>query len=186
VIASYNDGNLRAIKVYQNQTISELVISVTHDILDNIAAIAQSPSGDMYYGGYRIYKLESVKSEIHPTMFPVQIDLSPMINITGFKVLPGDRAITLNLTTIGKGDLFMKVPKYFIDGKAIVSVLGTERSNQGYNIAKESLLSYHLEPDLASKETMVTIKLAASTKSIQISINGTKDMPNRITNHIEN
>ena len=102
VIASYNDGNLRAMKVYQNQTINELVISVTHDILDNISAIAQSPSGDIYYGGYSIYKLESVKSELHPTMFPVQIDMTPGINITEMKAHPSEKAITINLTTIGE------------------------------------------------------------------------------------
>jgi hypothetical protein len=172
VIASYDDGNLRAMKVYQNQTINELVISVTHDILDSIAAIAQSPSGDIYYGGYSIYKLESVKSELHPIMFPVQIDMTPGINITEMKARPSEKAITINLTTIGAADLFMKVPKYFIDGKASISVLGTERANQGNNITRGSLLSYHLEPDLSSEETMVSIKLAGPTESIQISIIG--------------
>ena len=171
VIASYNDGNLRAMKIYPNQTINELVISASHDILDNIAAIAQSPSGDIYYGGYSIYKLESIKSEIRPTMFPVQIETMPGINITDMKVHSSDKAITINLTTIGANNLFMKVPKYFIDGKGSVSVLGT---NQGNNIAKGLLLSYHLEPDLATEETMVTINLSGSTESFQISINGYK------------
>lgn len=186
VIASYNDGNLRAMKVYQNQTINELVISVTHDILDNIAAVAQSPSGDIYYGGYSIYKLESIKSELHPTMIPVQIDMTPGINITEMKAHPGEKAITINLTTIKAVDLFMKVPKYFIDGKASVSVMGAERANQENNITRGPLLSYQLEPDLASEETMVSVKLAGPLESIQLSINGTRDMPNRITNHIEN
>ena len=113
VIASYNDGNLRAMKVYQNQTINELVISVTHDILDNIAAIAQSPSGDIYYGGYSIYKLESVKSELHPTMFPVQIDMTPGINITEMSLSKREGYYNKSYNCWGKWHLFMKNTKIF-------------------------------------------------------------------------
>jgi hypothetical protein len=80
--------------------------------------------------------------------------------ITDMKSLPSEKTIAINLTTIGAADLFLRLPKYFIDEKGSVSVLGAEPSKQGNNIASGSHLCYHLKSDLASKETFVSIKLA--------------------------
>lgn len=58
IFVSFNDGNLHSIRVNEknNQTyLEELVIDFNHDFPDNIVSIAQSPSGDLYYGGYNIY-----------------------------------------------------------------------------------------------------------------------------------
>ena len=40
----------------------ELVINFP-EIIDNTISIAQSPSGDIYFGGYKIYKLTSIETE---------------------------------------------------------------------------------------------------------------------------
>jgi hypothetical protein len=161
VIATYNDGNLRAIPVHKNQTIDELVVAVQYPTPDNIAAVAQSPSWEIYYGGFSIYKLGTVKSNMHPTMFPVQINLTSGINISDMRVISKEKSIIPNVTTVGSEDrvLYMKLPKYLIDEKASVSVETFERSNKTNSINGESSVSYHLTPDFVSKETLVSIKL---------------------------
>ena len=39
----------------------ELTIEFPHD--DNVDSIAQAPSGDIYFGGYKIYRLSSINME---------------------------------------------------------------------------------------------------------------------------
>ncbi len=46
------------------------------EIDDNIIALAQSPSGDLYFGGYNIYKLASINmAELEQTMYFIEFAL---------------------------------------------------------------------------------------------------------------
>jgi hypothetical protein len=80
VVGSYNNGRLYAFKVNsegQAMTLKEeLKVDFPIALTSNIIALAESPSGDIYYGGYYIYKLNSLDSESRkPAFAPVTASL---------------------------------------------------------------------------------------------------------------
>ena len=52
-------------------------IALRHYPFEPVIFIAQSPSGDIYYGGYHIYKLKSVDvNSKKQDLFPIEIKSS--------------------------------------------------------------------------------------------------------------
>jgi hypothetical protein len=74
------------------------------------------------------------------------------MNITDMKSLPSEKAIAINLTTIGAADLFLKLPKYFIDE---IQFPFCGLNNQSKEITPLAGRIYVIILDLASKETFV-------------------------------
>jgi glucose/arabinose dehydrogenase len=94
VVGSYNNGRLYAFKVNNtDQTPSleeELKIEFPSSLMSNIIAVAESPSGDIYYGGYYIYKLKSLDNESRKgALAPITVDLSQP-DVTGMASLPAN------------------------------------------------------------------------------------------------
>jgi glucose/arabinose dehydrogenase len=96
VVGSYNNGRLYAFKVNNNDHVlsleEELKIEFPSKIMSNIIAVAESTSGDIYYGGYYIYKLKSLDSESRKTaLAPITAELSRQ-NVMNIASLPTNNA----------------------------------------------------------------------------------------------
>jgi len=137
VFSSYNDGNLHALKIYDNESgvgVNELDIHIPQDLPDNIVGIAQSTSGDIYFSGFDIYRLESVEHSLRQTMFPVQINSSSGIEVEGMNVsVKGNNIlITVNgrssIPATGIGNVYLKIPKYSDSYTSLISSEGCEES----------------------------------------------------------
>jgi len=60
LFGSYNEGNIYVMGIDQNRHITDETKIVFPQFHENIIALAESPTGDLYFGGYRIYKLTSM------------------------------------------------------------------------------------------------------------------------------
>ena len=92
------------------------------------------------------------------------------LDITGMKVIPAQKSILLNVTSNGSSkatsdyNISLKAQKYLIDEKSSVSVIGFGSSNQTGSVNKHPLVSYHVTPQTASQEVIVSIKLQNPTE----------------------
>ena len=79
LIAAFN-GNIYALTLdlHHNKVIEEEYIALRHYYpYDPVTSIAQSPSGDIYYGGYHIYRLKSIDvNSKRQILFPIEIKSS--------------------------------------------------------------------------------------------------------------
>lgn len=103
IIVSYNDGNIHSVRITEkgNQTfVDDLVIDFKHDFPDNIVSVAQSPSGDLYYGGYNIYKVQKIFLDTQQRVFPVSTNLTEGINIDNMHLSAPDKSLLLHVVYI--------------------------------------------------------------------------------------
>ena len=119
IFVSFNDGNLHSIRINEknNQTyLEELVIDFNHDFPDNIVSIAQSPSGDLYYGGYNIYKVESISPQSEQRVYSISANLTNGVNVKDMQLLIPENSLLLhvnyNRNSSGKtyGGMNLKIP----------------------------------------------------------------------------
>jgi hypothetical protein len=85
IVGSYNNGRLYVFDLDSNSTIDsngiprlmrEIKLDFAGNDLSPAIALAQSPSGDIYYGGYYMYKLQSIDfGSKKPFMAPVDVQL---------------------------------------------------------------------------------------------------------------
>ena len=63
LFGSYNQGSIYVLGLNSTHYVSEEMVINFPEIVENTISIAQSPSGDIYFGGYKIYKLTSIQTE---------------------------------------------------------------------------------------------------------------------------
>jgi hypothetical protein len=63
LFGSYNQGSIYTLGLNSTHFVSDEIVINFPEIVENIIFIAQSPSGDIYFGGYNIYKLTSIETE---------------------------------------------------------------------------------------------------------------------------
>ena len=63
LFGSYNQGSIYVLGLNNTHYVSDELVINFPEIIDNTISIAQSPSGDIYFGGYKIYKLTSIETE---------------------------------------------------------------------------------------------------------------------------
>jgi hypothetical protein len=102
VFGSYNNGRLYAFNVdNKDQTLSleeELKIEFPSSLTSNVIAVAESPSGNIYYGGYYIYKLKSIDNESRKTAFaPITAEINSQYNIADITFDRANASITIDM-----------------------------------------------------------------------------------------
>jgi len=112
--------------------IEEDTIQLKHYPYSPVISIAESPSGDLYYGGYEIYKLEKVDSNNKkPTSFFIEMTSPYNITIDDIEVKPiqNKMIISINPYSINNNVLFspfilsLKIPKDLINQVSSVSAI---------------------------------------------------------------
>ncbi len=63
LFGSYNEGSIYVLGLNRTHYVSDEMVINFPELVDNTISIAQSPSGDIYFGGYNIYKLTSIETE---------------------------------------------------------------------------------------------------------------------------
>jgi glucose/arabinose dehydrogenase len=94
------NGYIYAIKVdsIKKQITEENVILVNNFPNDEVITIAQSPDGEIYYGGYSINKLDFINSDNKRQLLStIEINHSSLINIKNLDFNPSQNVMTLDI-----------------------------------------------------------------------------------------
>ena len=188
VIGSYNNRkddpiHVLSISKDNNSVVEEMAIVFPTLPKDNIIAVAQSSSGDLYFAGFNIYKTISINSARQQIVFPIKV-VSNGINITGMRVLHNNGTIVAKYdnASIRKGqpnDLQFQIPKNLLGDINLVSA-----GEQGQMFTKHrdnsenTKLTYSLQ--LQTFSTIVTIRISEPTS--EVVIHGTKVLSHLVHN----
>ncbi len=181
IFTSYNDQSLHAMKIAENNTktfVHDLVIDFGHKTPDNIILVAESPAGDIYYGGYDIYKVESVNSVSKQFVFPIGTNLSSGVNIKEMNVLRENSTLLLHTSYDGalpKGTVQLKIPADLLDGIYSVTAAPSNDSALMDKLAPKSLITHKIETDSKSRTSLVLITLE-KPGDLNISVNGADEL----------
>jgi glucose/arabinose dehydrogenase len=129
-------GDLYAVRLSENKSRIEVEdkIELGHFPFVPTVAVAQSPDGGIYYGGYQIYRLDSI-SERHQNVYQVLIDAPENVDITELNVEMDTNRLVLDASVSGSinaDDVWMvKVPGGLINDVNAVNLEATEDNSEG-------------------------------------------------------
>ena len=103
LVGSYR-GDIYALtmNLKDKQLIEQEHIGLKHYPFEPVISIAQSPSGDIYYAGYHIYKLNSISiNNKIQDLFPIEVKSPPTINIKDVQAsrIRGTNVIEIHAST---------------------------------------------------------------------------------------
>jgi len=180
-------ANTPKTQVGDKEVVLQENILLKNNPFEPVVFIAQSPSGDIYYGSYHIYKLKSVdiKRE-NQDLFAVEIKSSTNVNIKDFqisKILVEEVAEIQTFGNNSKGGFVqVSIPRAII--KDISSVAGTIINSQGEQTSTGAV-KFAIN-DSSSPDNVVNINLGPGRYYPQLSIKGAAskiNVNNTLTNH---
>jgi len=117
IVGSFR-GDLFAYRISEDgkKLLEEIRINTSNYPSKEVVATAVSPSGDIYFGAYDIFRLGKIdQSSIQQIMFPVQIN-STGINVLSLNYSEHTKEITVHLSKKYGFSIFsIKIPKSIID-----------------------------------------------------------------------
>lgn len=176
LFGSYNKGFIYALGLNKSNSITdELAINV-REIDDNIIALAQSPSGDLYFGGYNIYKLTSINmAEPEQTMYFIEFTLDDAV-VRNPIFDTNNATLSFEVTTNDGGGIAppfvqVKIPSIMLNGISNVSSDTTEKNESQNPINGFEIKQQYRTANIG--DTTVQIKLKKGVQDT-ISIKGLK------------
>jgi glucose/arabinose dehydrogenase len=149
-------GDMYALKLSDDKKriVQEIKIELGHFPFVPTVAIAQSPDGQIYYGGYQIYTLESI-GEREQMLFTVQVDAPPAVDVVGVMVDQAQNKVVIDASVNGTiapdAKLTAKIPRPLLDSVTTVAIDGqqgegaidftVDDSDPGYNTVRVSIAS---------------------------------------------
>jgi glucose/arabinose dehydrogenase len=179
IFASYNDGNLHAVLISEKNSttlVDDLAIEIEHETQDHIISVAEAPNGDVYYGGYHIYKLKSLSSESDQLVFPVSIKLGPGVDIKEMYIPIGSHNILAHISSnvsssrSGNGTMQMEIPTELVGRLHSISASPLEETD-AMNNKTMPLITYKIYTDEENYTNSVFINLGQSA-DLNLSVNG--------------
>ena len=184
IMASYNDGNLHAIRVNETRGqifVDDLILDFEQVTPDNIISVAQSLSGDIYYGGYDIYKVQSLSASAKQLAFPVRTNLSRGIDLKEMTIFKENNTLKIQASNNGssasssKGVIQLNIPMNLIKGLNSVSAAPTNESYPVEQNIVNSLITYQIHADYESNTNLVNINVE-KMGDFMISAQGTETL----------
>jgi hypothetical protein len=120
-------GDIYALKLSEDKKsiVEELKIELSHFPFVPTVGIAQSPDGRIYYGGYQIYKLDSI-GEREQILFPIEVDLPSAINIGEIIVNQEQKTIVIDANVNGTiapdATMNIRIPRSLLDNVTTVTI----------------------------------------------------------------
>jgi len=166
---NYNDwsSNIFSLDLSNDGKIIEYVISADHQ--GPVIGIAQSPEGDIYFGGWHISKLESIDiSKKDRSLFPIEI--SGVDSVTDVQFIPIEKKLVMNVISSEKSPnaISVKIDEVLLNNIKLI----TDGENE-------------LEFDIRQTNGYSNIEIFPSSKGIfQINITGNLEPPT-VTENLE-
>ena len=176
LFGSYNKGFIYALKLNKSNSITDEMAINVREIDDNIIALAASPSGDLYFGGYNIYKLASINmDELEQTMYFIEFTLNEAV-VRNPIFDTHNATLLFKVTTNNGGDttlpfIQVRIPNIMLNG---ISHVSSHSADQ--NVSKNPINGFEIKQQYRTSnigDTIVQIKLKNGVKDT-ISIKGLK------------
>ena len=151
IFGSYNQGFIYALKLNKSNSVTDEMAINFMNIDDNIIALAQSPSGDLYFGGYNIYKLASINmAELEQTMYFIEFSLDDAV-VRNPMFDTNNATLLFEVTTRNGGGnsspfIQVRIPNIMLNGISHVSSHAAEQNEaenpiKGFEIKQQSRTS---------------------------------------------
>jgi len=124
-------GDIYALKLSEDEksVVQEIKVELGHFPFVPTIAIAQSPDGKIYYGGYQLYTLDSI-GEKEQTLFKVQVDAPSTVDVSEVVVNQAQHKVTIDANVTGTispdAVLTAKIPKSLLDTVSTVAIEGQQ------------------------------------------------------------
>jgi glucose/arabinose dehydrogenase len=133
------NGNIFALTLDKltHRVIMEEEIHLNHKPFAPVVSIAQSPDGDIYYGGFKINKLKSIDiTNKQQILFSVEAKSSDPVDIKNFQINPDKKGIAIEAHISNKTNFFhpfltIKIPKQLFYGISKLYTIDTNNKNLG-------------------------------------------------------
>lgn len=181
LFGSYNKGFIYALGLNNNNSITDEMAIEFNGIEDNAIALAQSSSGDVYFGAYNIYKLTSINIlQSRQMIYFIEFTLNGAeVENPSFDINKATLSFLLRTNT--EQDTLppfiqVKVPKVLLDGIFEVSSVDHPSNQTKYEnpIVSSEIKEQYKTSNIG--DTIINIKLNKGANDL-ISIKGLKSNP---------
>jgi plastocyanin len=177
LIGTYN-GDIYALTfdTHYKQLVMQQHIVLKHYPFEPVTFIAQSTSGDIYYGSYHIYKLTSVNvNGEKQDLFPLGIRSSPNVDVKGIEV-PGPQSEQLiDIQTLNNNSK-VHSPSSFVQlsipRKIISDVSSVTATPSGGEQPSTQAVNFVISSNSSSSDNIINIILKPWKDYSQLSIKG--------------
>jgi glucose/arabinose dehydrogenase len=166
-------GDIYAVKLSEDKKhiVEEIHVDLEHFPFVPTIAIAQSPDGKIYYGGYQIYTLDSIGKKSQ-SVFEVQLDAPVALNVNDLVVQPEQKNVEIdaNATSALGPDstLTARIPKALLENVTTVAIEGRQSQLSSEDIIVD---------DSNANYTSLTVKLGpvVANNNLKLSISGVSE-----------
>jgi glucose/arabinose dehydrogenase len=154
-------------------------IAINQYPFEAVIGLAQSPNGDIYYGCYNIYKLDSLNSLTKKQdSFPIQISSPKDVVVNGLEGSDVKDYVSIDLqrnmstsnTSTQQPVLNIKIPKGIMN---TISEIRSSGINETSRLKETQPLNFSLDSSSSAPGyNVITTRLAQNTPSIELLING--------------
>jgi hypothetical protein len=174
LFGSYNQGFIYALGLNSTEFVTdELAIEFPYD--DKVDSIAQSPSGDIYFGGYKIFRVKSINQD-QPLELVHFVELSSKsATVSHLSIDAKNNSLTFDVKASGSQtsaspSIVLKIPKVLLSGINEVSSNPLPGSNGQVPIKKFDIKQQFRSSDVG--DTIVIIGLNSGAEG-SVTIKGT-------------
>jgi glucose/arabinose dehydrogenase len=128
---AYNTPNLYALELNEQKQADKewvVILNDTDTVVGPTIALAMAPSGDLYFGGYRIFKLKSLDLEQpRQISYMVRAEASKGLIIKDIQVYPKDKTMVVKVLNNNSSDSFLilRIPKQLLQGISQITMQST-------------------------------------------------------------
>jgi glucose/arabinose dehydrogenase len=178
LIGSFNRGHIYAIKLSENNTrISETEIFFPFAKHDSVIALAESPTGQIYFGGYEIHKLKLLDQlSRRQISFPISVTLSDDMTIKGTSYSSKNQTMIFNFGSSGQKSTvhqaMISIPKSLLSGIYAVNEIPSPNGP----VSEKNILDYKIN-NARGGSPVTTIHIDfKSNATVSTSVVGTKPL----------
>ena len=133
-------GDIYAVKLGEDKksVVLEYKIELAHFPFVPTIGIAQSPNGEIYYGGYEIYALDSISEREEQILHVARVDAPAEVNVADLQVDQDNNRIIVDASANGTiapdASLAIKIPRSLLDDITTVALNGQEDTTLNFNV----------------------------------------------------
>ena len=168
LFGSYNQGSIYVLGLNSTHYVSDEIVINFPEIVENIISIAQSPSGDIYFGGYNIYKLTSIETEDkEQNIYPIDL-ITHSAKIEDLSFNSTSSTLALSVKTDGNSlssadpTIQVSIPKSLQSGNFEVSSSGNDSIDNKTLIKDFTISQQRITSN--TKDTVLQILLNKGTE----------------------
>ena len=133
-------GDIYAVRLGEDgkSVVFEYKIELAHFPFVPTIGIAQSPNGEIYYGGYEIYALDSISGREQQILHVARVDAPAAVNVSDLQVDQDSNRILVDASANGTispdASLAIRIPRSLLDDITTVALDGQQETTLDFNV----------------------------------------------------